>query len=115
MLQVIQEAKPTKTRDFPAKQPRPLLLLPEPGQAELVLQGQPWNPLAEEGEAVRAGSAPCQPSVTPQDKCTLELPGFSIRENDGLIPPTEKLSLGLKLKGEQKGLLKGAGESRGRR
>lgn len=38
----------------------PFPLLSEPGQAGLVLQGQPWNPLAE--EAVREqGCAPRQP------------------------------------------------------
>lgn len=69
MLQVIQEAKPTKPRDFPAKRPRPrserlLPLLPEPDQAGLVLQGQPWNPLAE--EAVRAGRCPVPAARQPR-------------------------------------------------
>lgn len=116
MLQVIHEAKPAKPRDFPAKLPRPLPLLPEPGQAELVLQGQRWNPLAEEGEGWDSREVPRASRLSPQGINTrFELPGFSIRENYGLIPPTVKLSLGLKLKGEREGPLEGAGGSRGRR
>lgn len=59
MLQVMQEGKPSKTRDFflqnqgfSSKTATSPSHEPEAGQAELVLQGQPWKALAGEGEAV---------------------------------------------------------------